>query len=48
LRNLLAQERLNLPLLTDDGKFGTPGHHADICRYPGLPPTAPAQPPAGK
>jgi predicted nucleic acid-binding protein len=33
-------ERLNLPLLTDDGKFdGAPGHHADISRYPGLPPT---------
>jgi predicted nucleic acid-binding protein len=28
-------ERLNLPLLTDDGKFdGTPGHHVGICHYP--------------
>ena len=29
-------ERLALPLLTDDEKFaGTPGHHAQIQRYPG-------------
>jgi predicted nucleic acid-binding protein len=28
-------ERLTLPLLTDDEKFaGTPGHHAQIQRYP--------------
>ena len=40
-------ERLSLPLLTDDGKFdGTPGHRAEICRYPGRPPAAPAPPPA--
>lgn len=40
-------EHLNLPLLTDDGKFdGTPGHHADICRYPEPPPTALTRPAA--
>ena len=39
-------ERLNLPLLTDDGKFdGTPGHRVGICRYPERPPTPPALPP---
>lgn len=28
-------ETLELPLLTDDGKFdGTPGHHAEIHHYP--------------
>jgi predicted nucleic acid-binding protein len=28
-------ETLDLPLLTDDGKFdGTPGHHAEIHHYP--------------
>ncbi len=28
-------ETLGLPLLTDDAKFGsTPGHHAEIHRYP--------------
>src|SRR5271166_2566611 len=28
-------ERLAVPLLTDDEKFAaTPGHRADICRYP--------------
>jgi predicted nucleic acid-binding protein len=28
-------EALDLPLLTDDGKFaGTPGHRADIHAYP--------------
>ena len=28
-------ESLGLPLLTDDAKFGnTPGHHAEIHRYP--------------
>jgi len=33
-------ERLELPLLTDDGKLaGAPGHHADICRYPAWPPS---------
>ena len=33
-------EHLNLPLLTDDGKFdGTPGHHAGIRRYPERPET---------
>jgi predicted nucleic acid-binding protein len=40
-------EHLNLPLLTDDGKFGgTPGHHATICCYPDQPPAPPARSPA--
>jgi predicted nucleic acid-binding protein len=35
-------ERLNLPVLTDDGKLDSaPGHHAEICRYPDRPEAAP-------
>lgn len=32
-------ERLSLPLLTDDAKLIALGHHADIYRYPALPPS---------
>lgn len=38
-------EHLNLPLLTDDGKFdATPGHRAEICRYPTSLPSPPRRP----